>query len=145
MQEDVLFTTYMGRFVDNLFMSCWWYESINFKANWTVNIFIAPFPASSIKVSSNDWANRKFIVYMIHKSIEVCAKVLKFVLSLDRWSVKTGNEGLFIFQTNFGNQTITSSTKIIPSNKRNMFLIVNTNASFFWTTRMVPTLLSYIH
>ena len=84
----------------------WEYQFTDQLNYWIGNIFIATFRASVIKVPSNDWANRKFIVYMIHKSIEVCAKVLKF-LSLARWSVQTGKEALAIFQTNFGNQTIT--------------------------------------
>ena len=68
MQEDELFTTWNITELQYE-ISSWWCESINFTVNRIGNIFIALFRAPSIKNSSNDWANRLFIVYMNHKSI----------------------------------------------------------------------------
>ena len=97
----------MNRLVDNLFTSCWWYESIKCMTTCIGNIIIAPFWAYSIKFHNKDRASRRFIVYMIHKSIQVCTKSFKHVLILIRWSVETNNEAIFIFQPNFSYQTVT--------------------------------------
>ena len=66
----------------------------------------APFWVSSIKISNNNRASKKFIVYMIHKSIWACTKIFKLVLILTWWSVDTIKETLFIFRTNFSYQTV---------------------------------------
>ena len=44
-------------------------DDVRVSMNRIGNIFIALFRAPSIKNSSNNWANRLFIVYMNHKSI----------------------------------------------------------------------------
>ena len=59
----------MSRLADYLFMSCWWCESIKWTPICIGNIIIAQFWASSFKLSNKNGESRKFIVYMIHKSI----------------------------------------------------------------------------
>ena len=121
----------MSRLVDNLFISCWWRESIKCTTICIGNIIIALFWVSSIKISNKNRASRKFILYVIHKSIQVCINIFKLVSILTRWSVEISKEALFNFQTNFSYQTVTYKTEIVSHNKRNMFLIVDRYASFF--------------
>ena len=59
----------ISRLFDNLFISSWWCESIKCTTICIGNIVIAPFWASTMKISSKNRTSRKSIVYMIHKNI----------------------------------------------------------------------------
>ena len=80
----------MCGFINDLRITCWWCKRSYFSTTWISNVVFPPICTTSIKISSNNWTERKFIIYLAKKDIKFCAKDFEFFLTLTRWAVSTG-------------------------------------------------------
>ena len=96
-----LFITF-GLF-NHLCIHCWWCERIYFCTCWIRNVVFPLIFSTSIKISSNNWTERKFIIHLAKKNIKIWAKDFKLFLALMRWAVSTGWKAFFALWSNFYN------------------------------------------
>ena len=77
-------------YFNHLCICCWWCERIYFCTCWIRNVVFPLIFSTSIKISSNNWTERKFIIHLAKKNIKIWAKDFKLFLALMRWAVSTG-------------------------------------------------------
>ena len=80
----------MFGFVNDFCISCWWCKRSYFSTWWISNVVLQPICTRSIKISSNNWTKRKFIIYLVKKNIKICTKDFEFFLTLTESVVSTG-------------------------------------------------------
>ena len=82
MQEDELLITWVGLLIICLYPA----DDVRVSISWPTELVISLLHHHEHLVLRSPVmaTNTKYIVYMIRKSVEVCAKVLKFMLSLAR-------------------------------------------------------------
>ena len=82
MQEDDFCTVWVGLLIICLYPA----DDVRVSISWPTELVISLLHHREHLVLRSPVmaTNTKYIVYMIRKSVEVCAKVLKFMLSLAR-------------------------------------------------------------
>ena len=76
-------------FINNFCISCWWYKKRYFATSWISNVAFPSICTRKIKFSSNNWRERKLIIYLAKKNIKFCAKDFVIFLTLTGWAINT--------------------------------------------------------
>lgn len=116
----------MCGFVNDLYTSRWCCERIYFLTYWISNVVSPSVCTTCIKISSNNWADRKFIFFWVRRISKVVQKISKpFWLWLGERKTQVETHLPLCNKISVSKQ-LSKVQQFVTPNKKNIIFMINT-------------------